>query len=98
MSVQKREVEFAKEMDDVGAFLEQIVADAKAGKSIPEIAAGSLTGLVNAVSGIDQADDEAKANLKVACQTIGFRVGGIAAILVAPKSGGKANGGDGDPV
>lgn len=94
MSIQKKEVEFAKEIDDVGAFLEQIVVDAKNGKSIAEIAAGALTGLVNAVSGIDQADDEAKANLKVALQTIGSRLGGIAAVLVSPKSGGSAGGGE----
>ena len=75
MGIEKREVEFAKEIDDVGVLLVQIVRDAKAGKSAMEIASGSVGNLLNALTGVDQLPAEVKANRKVALQTIGFRTG-----------------------
>ncbi len=49
-----------KEMNDVRLFLGKLVADIKAKKPIAEIAAGSLPGLMSAVEGWDQLDEEAK--------------------------------------
>ncbi len=95
MSIQKREVEYAKELDDCAALLVHIVRDVKAGKTAAEIASGSLQDLMTAMSGIDQVDDELAANRKVALQTIGYRTGELTdAFLAAPKSGGAG----GDPV
>ena len=83
--LQKREVEYCKEVDDVAVLLSAIVADAKAGKPVAEIASGNLQKLVDAVAGVDQIDDEAKANRKVFMQTIGYRTGELADALL-PKA------------
>jgi hypothetical protein len=56
----KIELEVPKEMDDVRKFLVQLVADIKNKKPIAELVAGSLPGLIAAVDGYDQIDDEAK--------------------------------------
>ena len=83
----KREIEIAKEVDDVGALLESIVRDIKAKKSLTEIATGNVAKLVTAIDKIDQMDDESKANRKVFLETIGRRTGGMAdALLPAPKT------------
>lgn len=84
MSVQKREVEYSKEVDDVAAFLVQILSDAKAGKPVSEIAAGSVAGLINAIGGLDQVSAEFQ-NKKVLLQTLGYRVGEMAGILMGEE-------------
>jgi len=54
-------VQVPKEMKDVKDFLVKLLEDIKAKKSITEIAAGSLPGLITAVDGFEKLDDEAKA-------------------------------------
>lgn len=75
MPILKKEVLYAKEVDDVAVLLVSIVKDVRAGKSAPEIGAGNLTKLMDAIAGIDQMDDEAKANRAALISTIGYRMG-----------------------
>lgn len=85
MAVQKREVEYAKEIDDVAALLVKVLSDAKAGKPAAEIASGAVTELINALAGLDQAGEEAK-NRRVLLQTLGYRTGEMAGILLGEPS------------
>lgn len=82
MAIQKREVEFSKEIDDVAVFNLHLLKAIKDKKPIAEIMSGSLKDLMDAVQGIDQMDDEAKSNRKVALQTIGYRAGEMADVLL----------------
>lgn len=81
MSVMKREVEYVKEVDDVAALLVKVLSDAKSGKPAGDIASGAVTELINAISGLDQVSAEV-ANRKVLLQTLGYRVGEMAGILL----------------
>lgn len=82
MAIQKREVEYAKEVDDVAVLLVKIVEMAKAGMSVVEIGAGAVTPLIDAVANIQGVGEEIAANKKVAISTIGYRVGEIAGALL----------------
>lgn len=69
MAIEKKEIDFAKELGDVMALLTEIVKHFKAGKKpaeLPEL----LDELVTAVTGIDQLDDELKENQKAAIATV----------------------------
>ena len=81
MAVEKRETEYAKECDDVLALVVSVLRDAKAGKSLAEIAAGSLDELVSAVAGADQIPAEARANPAALSRTVHDRVWEAVAIL-----------------
>lgn len=81
MATLKREVEFAKEIDDVMFFVVELVKDLKAKKAIGEVAAENLANLMNALNGIDLVDDEMKAK-SIALATIGYRSGELAAALL----------------
>ena len=84
MAIEKKEVEYAKEIDDVAVLLVAVVKDVRQGKTAAEIANGAITKLIAALAGVDQMDDEAKLNRKVAMQTIGYRTGELAdAVLPA---------------
>lgn len=82
MAKEIRQVEFAKEVDDAMVLVASILRDVREGKPVAEIAAGNLSGLVNAVAGIDQVPAEIEENRKVALQTIGYRFGEIADALL----------------
>lgn len=75
MGIQIKQVEYAKEVDDVAVALVHIVSEIKAKKGIGELVGGALPKLIDAVGGIDQAGDEVKEHRKVALQTIGYRTG-----------------------
>ncbi len=83
MAVQKKEVEYSKEIDDVLVLVVELVKDIKAKKGAAELAAENLANLMNAVGGADQIPAEAKASLAVALQTAGYRSGELVAALLA---------------
>lgn len=85
MALQKREILIAKEIDDLGKLLVGIVKDVRAGKTAAEIGTGSLTNFIEAISGVDQLDDEAKSNRLAALQTISLRLAEIVDVLL-PKA------------
>ena len=75
--IQKKEVEYAKEVDDVLILVIELVKDIKAKKAIAEIAAENFPNLIAALSGLDSAPEELK-NKAVALETIGYRLGDLA--------------------
>lgn len=82
MAIEKKEVDIAKEVDDVGRLLVELVADIRAKKSVTEIAGENIQNLIDAINGIDQVDDEIKANRKVVMATIGARTGELADAII----------------
>lgn len=89
MSIVKMEKPFAKEADDVGVMLVSIVKAIKAKKPAMEIAAGELQHLMDAIAGVDQVVAEGKENPEVMAATIGYHVGAIPGILLAPAEAPK---------
>jgi hypothetical protein len=85
MGIQKKEVEFTKEIDDVAVLFISVINDVRSGKPVGDILSGNIQGLINAISGMENADDELVMR-KVAFQTIGYRLGEIGEALLAPKS------------
>lgn len=81
MAIETKQVEVAKEMDDVMVLVCTLVRDIKAKKSPAELASGNLKNLMDAISGLDQIAEEAT-HKKVALQTIGYRVGDLADALI----------------
>lgn len=87
MGIQKKEIEYAKEVDDVALLLVHIVQEVRSGKNVADIASGSVAKLVDAISGVDQVGAELAESRKVVLQTLGYRTGELAdAILGQPKS------------
>lgn len=86
MAIQKKEVEFAKELDDAMFLIVELVKDIKAGKEMTVIAAENLPNLINAVSGAEQIGEEVSTSMSVAVQTVTFRVADLVAAFVAPKA------------
>jgi len=70
MAIEKREMEIAKELDDVGALIVELVKTIKNKGDLTE----NIGELIQAINGVDEVDDEMAANRKVAMQTIGARV------------------------
>lgn len=81
MSMHKKEIEYAKEIDDVMYFVIELVKDLKAKKAISEVAAENLANLMSALSGMDGLDEEMKSKA-IALSTIGYRSGELAAALL----------------
>lgn len=64
-----------KESKEVADALSELVADIKAGKDISVIAAENLPGVMKAVEGFDQLDDEQKAPSRHATRAyIGMKI------------------------
>lgn len=85
MGLQKREEEYAKELDDVGYALVELVKDIKAKKPVAEIAGENLPNLMNALNGMDQLDDELDQHRAVALRTLGAHLGGLVDALLPEK-------------
>ena len=79
MALIKLEIEVPKEMNDVRVFIVQLIMDIKAKKPTAELIAGSLGGLMSAIEGWDQLDEEAK--LKEAFNLYGLLASDIAKAL-----------------
>ncbi len=79
--IEKKEIEYSKEIDDVAVLLVELVKDIKAKKPTVQIGTENLPLLMAAIGGIDGALKEGE-NKKVALQTIGYRSGELAAALV----------------
>ncbi len=77
MPIQKKEVSYAKELDDVLALVVHIVQEAKAGKPASEIASGAVAKLIDALAGLDQLDDEFSANRAAVMSTVALRLGDV---------------------
>lgn len=82
--IEQKQIDVAKELDEVMLLIVGLVGDIKAKKSPGEIAAGRLGDLMNALGGMDQLDDEMRLNRKAALGVIGLRMGELADALL-PK-------------
>jgi hypothetical protein len=80
--IETKQVQIAKEVDEVFVFLIELVRDLKAKKSITDIAAENLPALMQAMSGLDQIDDEVSKDKFVVGQTAGYRLGELTAVLL----------------
>ena len=80
--IQSKQVEYAKEIDDVMALLVHMLSDIRAGKSAAEIASGNIAPLMEAVAGIDGVSAELAASRKVVPETVGYRVGELTDVLL----------------
>ena len=77
-------VKVPKELNEVRKALVAVIGDIKQGKDVAEIAAGNFNLLVAAVGGIDQLDDEVKAELAASVAAAGLLTADIIGVLV-PK-------------
>jgi hypothetical protein len=80
--IQPKQIEIAKELDDVLSLVVELVKDLKAKKAIGDLASENLPGLMSAMSGIDQVGDELKLNRKEAIQTVALRVSELVEALL----------------
>jgi len=97
MGLKTIQVELAEETDDVFLLVVKVLKDALSGKSILEIATGSLNELKEAIDGADKIDEEVKQNLEAVIRTISLRSGEVAAAFLSraePKPEGPNGGGD----
>ena len=72
MAIEKKEVEFAKEIDDVLVLMTELIKVVKTKGEYTEL----MDELITAINGADQIPAEAE-NLSVLLGTVGLRVGGI---------------------
>ena len=82
MAIETKQVEYAKEADEVLALVVALVKDIKAGKEVADIASGRLPDLMVAISGFDAIGDEVAANRKVLLSTLGSRMGELTDALL----------------
>jgi hypothetical protein len=78
MGIEKKEIEVAKELADVGTLLVEIVKVIKKKEEM----GGLVDDLVEAINGIDQLDDEFKANRGVAVTTLTYKLGEVINVLL----------------
>lgn len=83
MAIEQKQVEYAKEVDDVLVLLVELVKDVKAKKDLGAIAAENLPNLMAAITGADQVGAEVQANKAVVLQTVGHRLGDLASVFVS---------------
>jgi len=81
MAIETKQVEYAKEIDDVMNLLVQIVTVLKEKGQVTSL----VDELIVAIDGVDQVDDELSENMQVALQTIGAQVGNLTAALLKKK-------------
>lgn len=83
MAIQKKEVEYAKEIGDVMVLIVELVKDVKAKKAMSELMSENLPHLINAIGGVDQVPAEIAEHKVVALQTVGLHIGELAAAILA---------------
>lgn len=83
MAIEKKEVSYAKELDDCMVLVVELIKDIKAKKGVSELMSENLGNLIAAIGGIDQVAGELESNKEVALETIGFRVGELSNALLA---------------
>ncbi len=80
-------VKASKETHDVGVLIKKLVLALKAKKPLVQVAAEELKSLSDAVSGIDELDDEAKADLVASISAIYVPISEMAReLLVKPAT------------
>jgi len=84
MPVLERMEQYAKETDDVGLLLVDLVAKIKSGTPLAELVALEFPNFVNAIQGATDIPGEITGNQGVALRTIGARMGELTEVLMSP--------------
>ncbi len=82
MAIIKKEIDYAKEVGDVGLALEGLLQAIKQKKTLGEIIALELPLVVAAVDGVAQISDELTANRGAAIRTMGYHTGGLVDAII----------------
>lgn len=87
MTVQllKKEVEVTKEASEVFEAMAELIKDIRAKKGVAQLTAENLQGLMKAIDGFDQLDDEVKH--KAFYKTAGLGMGEMAEALLEKQEG-----------
>lgn len=78
MGIEKKEVEYAKEIGDVVAFFPKLLAAIKKKEDYTAL----MPALISAVDKVTEVDDEFKANRKAALATVGYHSGELIDVLL----------------
>lgn len=82
MAIEQKQVEIAKEVDDVLELLVAIVRDLKAKKDTNALLSDNLPKLLDAITGVDQLDDELKQNRPQVMNAAGLRIAELVEVLL----------------
>jgi len=82
MGIQKKEIDYAKEIGDVMIAVNNLAASIRQKKPLAEIMATELPLVVSAIDNCQDIPNEAKANRKVFIQTIGYHTGEMVDALI----------------
>lgn len=80
--IAQKNVDYAVEVNDLMDVLVVLVEGVKAKKSPAEVMAKVFPEIMQAISGLAQLGTEVQMNPKVVAETVGFRLGEIAALMV----------------
>jgi hypothetical protein len=83
MSIETRNVQYSKELDDLASMAILLVTEVKAGKDLPSIVSDVLPGLVKAIGEFSTASSDLENNKQVAYETLGYRLGDLVNALLA---------------
>lgn len=78
MAIEKKEIEYAKEIGDVAKLINHLIATIKAKGDYMAV----IPSLIEAVNGVDQVDDEFAVNRKAALATVGYHSGEMIDVLL----------------
>lgn len=83
--IEKKEIEFTKEIDDVLMFVNELVRDIKAKKDLSTITTENIPNLITAIDGVSEMAEEAK-HTEIVAKTVGYRSGELVGILIEKKA------------
>lgn len=86
MGVIQKQVDIAKEVDDVLALVVHLVKEIKSGKDIGQIVGGSVQPLIDAVNGVDQVSVELASHKKEVAAAVALRLSEVVDALLSPKA------------
>lgn len=82
MAIEQKQIDYAKELDDVLVLLVDLLKEIKAGKSVAQIATDELQDLFTAVAGVSDIPSEFATSREVALQTAFYRTASIVDTLL----------------
>ena len=86
MGLVQKQVDVAKEVDDVLGLVVHLVKEIKAGKDVGAIVAGSVQPLIEAVNGVDQASVELSTLPDAVANAVALRLSEVVSALLLKKA------------
>lgn len=90
MAIEKRELDVAKECDDVMVLVVELVKDLKAKKEMAQVVAENLPHLMTALDGVQNLPEEVKAHRGAVMATVGYRAGELTDALIGEEEAAPA--------